>query len=94
MVGPFPPLARSATILSCTSRQALLHSDMSDLIEGIGVIGDSISDEYRFYAPDRATARNWVEILASSRGLYFCNPILASGVLAVLGYGRRRPRAA
>jgi hypothetical protein len=68
--GPFPPLARSATILSCTSRPALLHSDMSDHIEGIGVIDDSISDEYRFYAPDRATARNWVEILASSRGLF------------------------
>jgi hypothetical protein len=62
------------------SRPALLHSDIpSDLTEGIGVIGDSISDEYRFYAPDRATARNWVEILAASRGLYFGNPILASG---------------
>jgi hypothetical protein len=29
---------------------------------GVGVIGDSISDEYRFYAPDRVTARNWVEV--------------------------------
>ncbi len=78
--GPFPPLARSATILSCTSRPALLHSDtQSDLIDGIGVIGDSISDEYRFYAPDRATARNWVEILTAARGLNFGDPILASG---------------
>ena len=32
-------------------------------IDGIGVMGDSYSDEYQFYAPDRATARNWVEQL-------------------------------
>jgi hypothetical protein len=31
---------------------------------GIGVIGDSYSDEYASYPPDRASARNWVEILA------------------------------
>ena len=79
-IGPFLPLARSASILSRTSRPPLLHSDIpSDLTEGIGVIGDSISDEYRFYAPDRATAWNWVEILAASRGLNFGNSILASG---------------
>jgi phospholipase/lecithinase/hemolysin len=38
---------------------------------GIGVMGDSYSDEYRFYPPDRSTARNWVEILANTRGLDF-----------------------
>src|SRR4051794_9792640 len=38
---------------------------------GIGVLGDSYSDEYRFYPPDRTTARNWVEILAATRGLDF-----------------------
>jgi phospholipase/lecithinase/hemolysin len=38
---------------------------------GIGVIGDSYSDEYQFYPPDRATARNWVEILAATRRLNF-----------------------
>jgi phospholipase/lecithinase/hemolysin len=38
---------------------------------GIGVLGDSYSDEYRFYPPDRSTARNWVEILAQTRGLNF-----------------------
>jgi hypothetical protein len=38
---------------------------------GIGVIGDSYSDEYRFYPPDRSRARNWVEILAETRGLNF-----------------------
>jgi phospholipase/lecithinase/hemolysin len=37
----------------------------------IGVIGDSYSDEYQFYPPDRSTARNWVEILAATRGLDF-----------------------
>src|SRR5262249_20189269 len=29
------------------------------------------SDEYQFYSPDRSTARNWVEILAITRGLDF-----------------------
>src|SRR4051794_20556728 len=38
---------------------------------GIGVLGDSYSDEYAFYPPDRSTARNWVEILAELRGLDF-----------------------
>ncbi|MFO0950011.1 MAG: GDSL-type esterase/lipase family protein [Isosphaeraceae bacterium] len=38
---------------------------------GIGVLGDSYSDEYRFYPPDRPTARNWVEILSAARGLNF-----------------------
>src|SRR3954453_2263910 len=38
---------------------------------GIGVLGDSYSDEYQFYSPHRSTARNWVEILAATRGLNF-----------------------
>ena len=38
---------------------------------GIGVLGDSYSDEYQFYPPHRSTARNWVEILAATRGLNF-----------------------
>ena len=38
---------------------------------GIGVLGDSYSDEYQFYPPHRSTARNWVEILAETRGLNF-----------------------
>jgi phospholipase/lecithinase/hemolysin len=37
----------------------------------IGVLGDSYSDEYQFYPPDRSTSQNWVEILARSRGLNF-----------------------
>lgn len=38
---------------------------------GIGVLGDSYSDEYQFYSPDRLTSRNWVEMLAVTRGLNF-----------------------
>lgn len=38
---------------------------------GIGVLGDSYSDEYQFYPPHRSTARSWVEILAATRGLNF-----------------------
>ncbi len=38
---------------------------------GIGVLGDSYSDEYQFYAPDRCVARNFVEILAATRALDF-----------------------
>ena len=38
---------------------------------GIGVLGDSYSDEYQFYAPHRASARNWVEILAKTRSVDF-----------------------
>jgi hypothetical protein len=33
----------------------------------IGAVGDSITDEYLTYAPDRSRARNWVELLASTR---------------------------
>jgi lysophospholipase L1-like esterase len=38
---------------------------------GVGILGDSYSDEYRFYPPDRPTARNWVEILAETRAVNF-----------------------
>src|SRR5262245_49226696 len=34
----------------------------------IGVLGDSLSDEYQFYAPDRTAAANWVEQLSTLRG--------------------------
>jgi phospholipase/lecithinase/hemolysin len=46
----------------------------SSILDGVGVIGDSISDEYRYYAPDRASARNWVEILAETRDFSFGGP--------------------
>src|SRR3954470_20354200 len=40
-------------------------------IVGIGVIGDSLADEYQFYPPDRSTARNFVEQLVGDRQLNF-----------------------
>lgn len=36
----------------------------------IGVLGDSLSDEYAFYPPDRSQARNWVELLANRRAFF------------------------
>jgi phospholipase/lecithinase/hemolysin len=33
----------------------------------VGTLGDSYTDEYRFHPPDQSQARNWVEILASTR---------------------------
>lgn len=44
---------------------------VAGVLDGIGVIGDSYSDEYQFYTRDRSSARNWVEILAETRGLNF-----------------------
>lgn len=37
----------------------------------MGALGDSLSDEYRFYPPDRSQARNWVELLGAKRILNF-----------------------
>jgi phospholipase/lecithinase/hemolysin len=37
----------------------------------IGTLGDSYSDEYRFYPPDRTAARNWVDILHTQRLVSF-----------------------
>ncbi len=37
----------------------------------MGVMGDSLSDEYRFYPPDRSQARNWVELLGAKRVINF-----------------------
>jgi hypothetical protein len=37
----------------------------------VGALGDSYTDEYQFYAPDRVHARNWVEILHALRGVSF-----------------------
>lgn len=37
----------------------------------VGTLGDSFTDEYRFYKDGRSTARNWVEILAATRRVDF-----------------------
>jgi lysophospholipase L1-like esterase len=44
---------------------------MSVSVDGVGARGDSYTDEYRFYAPDRSTAQNYVEQLADDRHLDF-----------------------
>ena len=41
------------------------------LLTAIGALGDSYTDEYQFYAPDRSTAQNYVEQLADDRHLDF-----------------------
>jgi phospholipase/lecithinase/hemolysin len=74
---------RPATMLSREHRPHFSHPvARSETITGIGVIGDSISDEYRFYAPDRVSARNWVEILAATRELPFGDPLIANRDMA------------
>jgi len=60
------PLAMTLAVLGFLPSQGLAESP-----GGIGVLGDSYSDEYQFYPPDRATALNWVEILSATRGLDF-----------------------
>jgi hypothetical protein len=37
----------------------------------VGALGDSYTDEYRFYPPDLSHARNWVEILSATRRVNF-----------------------
>jgi hypothetical protein len=37
----------------------------------VGTLGDSYTDEYRFYPPDLSHARNWVEILSATRKVDF-----------------------
>jgi hypothetical protein len=47
-------------------------NSLAALLDGIGAIGDSHTDEHQFSAA-HSTARNWVEILASARGWNFGN---------------------
>jgi phospholipase/lecithinase/hemolysin len=37
----------------------------------VGTLGDSYTDEYRFYPPDLSHARNWAEILSATRKVDF-----------------------
>ncbi len=73
------PRRRRATSGSQELRPHLAHSfARPEIVKGIGILGDSLSDEYRFYAPDRVTARNWVEILAATRGFHFGGPLVTT----------------
>jgi hypothetical protein len=66
------------------SRRTAFHPTACDALEeravpsrgtaaglAIGALGDSYTDEYRFYPPTLSHARNWVEILAATRGVNF-----------------------
>ena len=44
----------------------------------VGTLGDSYTDEYQFYPPDRSAARNWVEVLHALRGVSFGHYTTAS----------------
>src|SRR5436189_293509 len=61
-------LIESPLIESLESRNLMSHAPG---IDGVGVLGDSYSDEYQFYGPDRSTARNWVEQLAQDSNVSF-----------------------
>jgi GDSL-like Lipase/Acylhydrolase family len=88
IVQPRPRNGRGMGLAAChPSRQEQVPGELpcpshpmarSSILDGVGVIGDSISDEYRYYAPDRASARNWVEILAETRGFSFGGPLIGA----------------
>jgi hypothetical protein len=53
---------------------ALVHAEQAQVRSAratFGVLGDTLSDEYRFSPPDRSQARNWVELLAAGRRANF-----------------------
>ncbi len=62
-------LVLSATA-AAVSALPTLHNTPSRL-GPIGTLGDSYTDEYRFYTPDRNHARNWVEMLHTLREVSF-----------------------
>jgi phospholipase/lecithinase/hemolysin len=74
---------RGTRMLSILILLVTLSEARAGLDGAIGVMGDSYSDEYQFYPPDRSTARNWVEILAQTRGLDF-------GAFSTVGRGEPR----
>ena len=60
-----PPRSSLAAAVRIAARQIIWT--------GIGIVGDSISDDMPVLAiPDRASALNLAEILAATRGLLFC----------------------
>ena len=61
--------ASGATFVQALERRCLFAHVPA--LDGIAVLGDSYSDEYQFYAPDRSTARNWVEQLDEDSNVDF-----------------------
>ncbi len=60
----------SAPGVEALERRTLFAAAAAPVV-GVGVIGDSYADEYAFYPPNRASARNFVEQLAEDRALNF-----------------------
>jgi lysophospholipase L1-like esterase len=60
-----------SAVLSVFASSALGFAPPISHPRGVGVLGDSYSDEYRHYTPDRTQARNWVEFLSEARGFNF-----------------------
>jgi hypothetical protein len=51
--------------------ERVVMSPRGSSLGGFGAVGDSLTDEYRFFPPDQSRARNWVEILSQTRRLDF-----------------------
>ena len=62
-------LSHAAAAVQVASVRAAAHPTVP--LGPVGTLGDSFTDEYRFYPPDRSQARGWVEILAATRGINF-----------------------
>jgi phospholipase/lecithinase/hemolysin len=80
-----PALTQRAAVVEPLEPRRLFAA--AEPVVGIGVIGDSLADEYQFYPPDRPHARNFVEQLAEDRALNF-------GMFELLGGDRGEPRNA
>ena len=61
-------LSQGGVLSAAAHAVPTLHNTPSRL-GPVGTLGDSYTDEYRFYAPDRSQARNWVEMLHTVRGV-------------------------
>ncbi len=53
--------------LESLEARLVLNGHAAHSVGLVGTLGDSYTDEYQFYPPDRTHARNWVEILASTK---------------------------
>src|SRR4051794_16090333 len=60
-----------AVLPAATAHAAVRARNPAVALGAVGTLGDSFTDEYRFYSPDRSRARNWVEILSATRRINF-----------------------
>ena len=56
----------------------------------IGSLGDSLTDEYAFYAPYRPAGQNWVQILSGLRGPQATNQLTFGAYSATVTQGETR----